>query len=174
MGSLDATIVLSFSGTQDIADSVGNALTNTAVQGIDESSWMIDRVFPTVTVTGPAGPVSGAFTATFTFSEDVTGFELGDISVANGAASNLSGSGAVYTATITPEADVRYADGCFDSTRNRIICVREDHTGEGEAVNSIVAVDANGEGEPEVLYQGSDFCSNPRISPDGSVLCWLI
>ncbi|MEE3246813.1 MAG: S9 family peptidase, partial [Chloroflexota bacterium] len=41
---------------------------------------------------------------------------------------------------ITPEADVRYADGCFDSTRNRIICVREDHTGEGEAVNSIVAV----------------------------------
>ena len=75
---------------------------------------------------------------------------------------------------ITPEADVRYADGCFDSTRNRIICVREDHTGEGEAVNSIVAVDAAGEGEPEVLYQGSDFCSNPRISPDGSVLCWLI
>ncbi|MEC9272415.1 MAG: S9 family peptidase, partial [Chloroflexota bacterium] len=64
--------------------------------------------------------------------------------------------------------------GCFDSTRNRIICVREDHTGEGEAVNSIVAVDATGEGEPEVLYQGSDFCSNPRISPDGSVLCWLI
>ncbi|GIT02269.1 MAG: hypothetical protein CM1200mP27_08940 [Chloroflexota bacterium] len=31
---------------------------------------------------------------------------------------------------ITPEGDVRYADGCFDYTRNRIICVREDHTGE--------------------------------------------
>jgi hypothetical protein len=105
MGTLQDTIILSFSGTQDITDSVGNPLTNTAVQGSDESSWTIDRVFPTVTITGPAGPVSGAFTATFTFSEDVTGFELGDISVANGAASDFSGSGAIYTATITPVAD---------------------------------------------------------------------
>ncbi|MCS5666746.1 MAG: prolyl oligopeptidase family serine peptidase, partial [Dehalococcoidia bacterium] len=74
---------------------------------------------------------------------------------------------------ITPEGDMRYADGCFDFTRNRIICVREDHTGEGEPVNSIVAVDAMGESDPEVLYQGSDFCSNPRIDPGGSMLCWL-
>ena len=32
---------------------------------------------------------------------------------------------------ITPEADMRYADGCFDADPNRIICVREDHTGDG-------------------------------------------
>jgi len=75
---------------------------------------------------------------------------------------------------ITPEADMRYADGCFDASRNRIICVREDHTGNGQAVNAIVAVDATGEGDTEVLYQWSDFCSNPRISPDGSTLCWLM
>ncbi|MEE2527400.1 Ig-like domain-containing protein, partial [Hyphobacterium sp. HN65] len=60
---------------------------------------------PTLAITGPAGPVSGAFTATFTFSESVTGFALGEISVGNGAASNLSGSGTTYTATITPAAD---------------------------------------------------------------------
>ncbi|MEE2527409.1 Ig-like domain-containing protein, partial [Hyphobacterium sp. HN65] len=60
---------------------------------------------PSLAITGPAGPVSAAFTATFTFSEDVTGFELGDITVGNGAASNLSGSATTYTATITPTAD---------------------------------------------------------------------
>jgi len=74
---------------------------------------------------------------------------------------------------ITPETDMRYADGCFDATRNRIICVREDHVSGGEPVNLIVSIDAAGEAEQEVLFQGSDFCSNPRISPDGRTLCWL-
>jgi dipeptidyl aminopeptidase/acylaminoacyl peptidase len=74
---------------------------------------------------------------------------------------------------ITPETDMRYADGCFDSARDRIICVREDHTSDGEPVNTIVAADALGQGEQQVLSQGSDFCSNPRISPDGSTLAWL-
>ncbi|MEE2527408.1 Ig-like domain-containing protein, partial [Hyphobacterium sp. HN65] len=64
-----------------------------------------DQTAPTVSITGPAGPVSGAFTASFTFSEAVTGFALGDISVGNGSTSNLSGSGTTYTATITPTAD---------------------------------------------------------------------
>ncbi|MQG63779.1 MAG: S9 family peptidase, partial [SAR202 cluster bacterium] len=74
---------------------------------------------------------------------------------------------------ITPDVEMRYADGCFDPARNRIICVREDHTGEGEPVNCIVAVDALGKTEQQVLSKGSDFCSNPRISPDGAKLAWL-
>ncbi|MDA1128948.1 MAG: S9 family peptidase [Chloroflexi bacterium] len=74
---------------------------------------------------------------------------------------------------ITPEKDLRYADGCFDAARNRIICVREDHTSEGEPVNAIVAVDALGQAEQQVLFQGPDFCSTPRISPDGTTLAWL-
>ncbi len=74
---------------------------------------------------------------------------------------------------ITPETDMRYADGCFDAARNRIICVCEDHTSGGEPVNAIVAVDALGKGEQLVLSKGSDFCSSPRISPDGSTLAWL-
>jgi len=74
---------------------------------------------------------------------------------------------------ITPDVEMRYADGCFDPARNRIICVRENHTGEGEPVNCIVAVDALGKTEQQVLSKGSDFCSNPRISPDGTKLAWL-
>ena len=74
---------------------------------------------------------------------------------------------------ITPEAPLRYADGAFDAVRKRIICIREDHTGAGEPVNAIVAVDADGENPQVTLYAGSDFCAAPRLSPDGSKLAWL-
>ena len=66
----------------------------------------VDGVKPTVVITSNAAdPTNIAITATFTFSEDVTGFDVTDIDVGNGTASNLTGSGAVYTATITPTAD---------------------------------------------------------------------
>jgi dipeptidyl aminopeptidase/acylaminoacyl peptidase len=67
---------------------------------------------------------------------------------------------------------MRYADGCVDRTRRRLYCVREDHTGEGEAVNTIVAVDLDS-GSEQVLVSGSDFYANPRLTPDGRRLCWL-
>ena len=61
---------------------------------------------PTVAITSAAtSPVDTAFAVTITFSEDVTGFEVSEITVTNGAASNLQGSGASYTATITPADD---------------------------------------------------------------------
>ena len=75
---------------------------------------------------------------------------------------------------LTPEGAWRYADGCIDRGRERIYCVREDHTIEGaEAVNTIVAVDLKGVREAEALVSGRDFYSNPRLSPDGSQLSWL-
>ena len=74
---------------------------------------------------------------------------------------------------ITPDAPLRYADGVFDQQRGRIVCVREDHSGDGEPVNAIVSVDANGNGPQEILFSGSDFCAAPRLSPDGTKLAWL-
>ena len=74
---------------------------------------------------------------------------------------------------ITPEAPLRYADGVIDRRLGRIICVREDHSGPGEPVNAIVAVDITGECPQQVLYSSSDFCSTPRLSPDGASLAWL-
>jgi dipeptidyl aminopeptidase/acylaminoacyl peptidase len=75
----------------------------------------------------------------------------------------------------TPARGWRFADGVIDKPRNRWIGVREDHSGEGEAVNTIAAVDLQGAGtEPgRVLAQGHDFFSSPRLSPDGSKLLWL-
>jgi len=88
--------------TVDIAagvaqDSAGNA--NTAATPFSIQS---DATRPDLTITTASVEVSGPFEATFTFTEDVTGFDLSDIVVDNGAAAGLSGSGAVYTATITP------------------------------------------------------------------------
>ena len=75
---------------------------------------------------------------------------------------------------ITPEASLRYADYILDRNRNRLIAVREDHTGEGEAVNTIVAIPLGGQPNGgEILVSGSNFYSNPRLSPDGTRLCWL-
>jgi dipeptidyl aminopeptidase/acylaminoacyl peptidase len=66
----------------------------------------------------------------------------------------------------------RYADGVVDAARNRLICVLEDHSGDGEAKNGIVAIDLDSGGET-LLASGNDFCANPRLSPDGSTLAWL-
>ena len=68
----------------------------------------------------------------------------------------------------------RYADTVVDTFRNRLICVREDHSvREGEPVNTIVAVGLDHEQEERVLVSGNDFYATPRISPDGSYLAWL-
>ena len=75
---------------------------------------------------------------------------------------------------ITPEGALRYADVIFDPDRARLIAVREDHTGDGEAVNTVVALDPGGDQSGGmVLASGADFYSNPRLSPDGRRLVWL-
>ena len=49
--------------------------------------------------------------------------------------------------------------------------MRETH-GEGEPRNDLVALPADGSGEPRVLASGRDFYAFPRLSPDGTTLAW--
>lgn len=71
------------------------------------------------------------------------------------------------------DARVRYADYAMDDTRQRLICVREDHrVNEREPANELVAVPGAG-GPSQILVSGNDFYSSPRVSPDGSKLAWL-
>ena len=75
---------------------------------------------------------------------------------------------------ITPEADLRYADGTIDHQRNRIICVREDHTvASREPVNTLVSLELKGSNGGKVLVSGDCFYSSPSLSSDGSRLAWL-
>lgn len=80
---------------------------------------------------------------------------------------------------LTPEPSVpagwRYADGQEHPEGGWLVCVREDHHGDGEAVNEIVAVPLDGAGaaDAQVLVTGPDFVSSPRFSPDGRWLSWV-
>ncbi len=67
----------------------------------------VDGIKPTIVITSDAmDPTNVPFTVTFTFSEDVTDFEMTDIAIENGTASNFDPtSGNVYTALITPQVD---------------------------------------------------------------------
>jgi len=64
-----------------------------------------DTTPPTVTLATASTNVSAPFTVSATFSQPVTGVALNDFIVTNGTASALSGSGAVYSVTITPAAE---------------------------------------------------------------------
>lgn len=71
-------------------------------------SYTIDTTAPTVDIQGePSIKTSmSAFSVTIEFSEDVTGFAVGDISVGNGSAGNLSSTDDnTYTADITPDGN---------------------------------------------------------------------
>ena len=106
LGSLDATVTLSFVAGQNIADPAGNALANTTPTGANENAFVVDNTAPTVEITGVPSTSTAAFTATFTFSEAVNGFVAGDIAVGNGTASAFTGTDGdtVFGALIAPTA----------------------------------------------------------------------
>ena len=52
--------------------------------------------------------------------------------------------GASGAIPITPEGPWRYADPRFDALRRRFLCVREDHSGEGQPRNELVGVPLDG------------------------------
>jgi dipeptidyl aminopeptidase/acylaminoacyl peptidase len=80
---------------------------------------------------------------------------------------------------ITPEVPARrhrYADGRVTPDGAFWIGVRERHAESDRAtdvVNELVAVQTSGSAEPRIVVSGRDFYSNPRISPDGTRLCFL-
>jgi dipeptidyl aminopeptidase/acylaminoacyl peptidase len=84
--------------------------------------------------------------------------------------------GAGQPVPITPAGAWRFADGVIDPVRRLWIGVREDHTAAGrEPVNTIVRVSLKSSktGPGDIIVQGSDFYSSPRLSPDRRWLAYL-
>ncbi len=106
----------------------------------------LDR--PEVTIEGPTGPmVIAGFEVTIAFSEPVEGFELEDIEVSNGTASDFNRvSSRTYTATITPEetGEVRVEVGSN---------VAEDVAGNGNWAAEPLVIEADLD-RPEVTIEG--------------------
>ncbi|MCS3841126.1 hypothetical protein HNR03_005754 [Pseudomonas sp. JAI111] len=99
--------------TNNVSDQAGNTGNSVAVS----NNYAIDGERPTATIV-IANPNLGAgqtSLVTFTFNEAVSGFDLSDISVANGTLSNLSSSdgGITWTAVLTPSANVNTANNAI-------------------------------------------------------------
>ena len=101
-------------------DTVGNANKKS-----NECTIVIDKSVLTCKITANQQSPTNASSIiyTFTFSEDVTGFTKEDVTVENGTAGELQGSGKVYTMEVTNEGDciqkVSVAAGkCTDKAGN--------------------------------------------------------
>lgn len=70
--------------------------------GSPTATIVYDTDAPGIVISGVPASTKAPFTATFTFSETVYGFSGASIAMSNATVSNFSGSGAVYTALITP------------------------------------------------------------------------
>ena len=92
---------------------VANASGNSGVGTTDSNNFAIDTALPTATIVVADNRlgIGETTTVTITFSEAVSGFDLSDISVANGVLSNLNSSdgGITWTATLTPTAGINDA-----------------------------------------------------------------
>ena len=107
LAGLTGTVTLAFASDHDIADTAGNALTNTVPTGTNDNTFELDNTAPTVTIGGVPETSTAPFTATITFTEPVTGFVLADIALANATAAAFTGADGdrAFTALITPTAD---------------------------------------------------------------------
>ncbi|SEH91341.1 protein of unknown function [Pseudomonas asplenii] len=104
-GITDATNLIVLD-TALVSDGAGNTGSGVSIS----NNYAIDGDRPTATITvGNSNLAAGqTTTVTFTFSEKVSGFDLSDLSVANGVLSNLASSdgGKTWTATLTPTANL--------------------------------------------------------------------
>ncbi|HET6758431.1 MAG TPA: prolyl oligopeptidase family serine peptidase [Propionibacteriaceae bacterium] len=74
---------------------------------------------------------------------------------------------------ITPEGALRFGDIRVHPEWDLVLAVREDHSGRGEPINTIVALDLDGPNIDggTVLCSGADFYSTPELSANGR-LAW--
>ena len=90
--------------TIDVAADVAQDSGNNGNKAATQATVDVDKDPPTLTITAPTTDQNGAFDATFTFDQDVTGFELSDVSVtsADKASSWKSSTATEYVLTLTP------------------------------------------------------------------------
>lgn len=104
-GKEDLTNVITLDNT-GVRDLLGNAGTGTTNSG----NYVVDTVRPTagIVIDDTNLTAGETTTVTITFSEQVTGLEIGDFDVQNGSLSNLQpiDGGKTWTATLTPAAGI--------------------------------------------------------------------
>ncbi|MDC4233198.1 S9 family peptidase [Actinomyces sp. B33] len=79
---------------------------------------------------------------------------------------------------LTMLSKTRYGDFEIDEVRGLAYAVAEDHSGQGEPENRLVAIPLDGSAgrtDDAVIrvFEGTDFVAAPALSPDGTKLAWL-
>ena len=104
-----ATITPTTSGdvTLNIAADVATDAADNSNTAATEQTVTIDVDAPTVSISVPSGAQNGAFDVTITFTESVSNFVQGDVSLSGTATASITAWSAntdndVYTATVTP------------------------------------------------------------------------
>ncbi len=125
---------------------VVNASGNSGVGVVNSNNYAIDTVRPgaTITVGDTTLGIGQSTTVTISFTEAVSGFDLSDLSVANGVLSNLASSdgGLTWTATLTPTAGVNDATNLILLDAGTVQDLAG-NAGVGIAISSNYALDAS-------------------------------
>ena len=125
---------------------VTNASGNSGVGVTDSNNYAIDTTRPTATIVVADNRlgIGETTTVTITFTEAVSGFDLSDLSVANGTLSNLlsSDGGKTWTATLTPTANINDTTNLIllDSSN---VADAAGNAGAGIAISNNYALDAS-------------------------------
>src|SRR5450830_1031227 len=123
-------------------DLAGNAGTGTT----DSNNYAIDTQRPTATISVANNNlgIGQTTTVTIAFSEVVTGFNLSELSVANGTLSNLASAdgGKTWTATLTPTPAVTDATNLIVLDTS-LVSDTAGNAGSGIAISNNYAVDAD-------------------------------
>jgi len=136
-----ASNVISLNNTT-YTDLAGNAGTGTT----DSNTYSVDTQRPTATISVANNNlgIGQTTTVTIAFSEVVTGFNLSELSVANGTLSNLASAdgGKTWTATLTPTAAVTDATNLIVLDTS-LVSDTAGNTGASIAISNNYALDAN-------------------------------
>ncbi|WP_371917824.1 Ig-like domain-containing protein [Pseudomonas sp. FW305-20] len=149
------TWTATFTPTVDVTDTTNlisldnsgviNASGNSGVGVTDSNNYAIDTARPTATIVVADNRlgIGETTTVTITFTETVSGFDLSDLSVANGTLSNLlsSDGGKTWTATLTPTASISDTTNLIllDSS---LVADAAGNAGAGIAISNNYALDA--------------------------------
>jgi len=143
------------------AGNAGTAVTATT----NSSSVTFDKTAPTVALTSTAAtPVNGLFTVTATFSENVTGFDISDITVGNGTASNFMAVNATtYTFDVTPAADgsvtvdVAASSATDSAGNNNIAATQLTRTADINDIPTLSDITKTGLEDTDITFAATDF-----------------
>ena len=105
--SFNGVMTLNLKTSHGIKDQYNRPLTSRTPTEVNENSFLLDHIRPTVTISGVPPVADGVFTATLRFSEAVEDFDVADINAANATLSSFTATteGQEWTVEVTPTAD---------------------------------------------------------------------